>query len=65
MTGNIAASCWHHGFHYEPEECPPNGDILFFDNVAHSISGYGAIAANVEGNPNCIEVKDFAAYKCT
>jgi hypothetical protein len=33
--------------------------------VAHSISGYGAIAANVEGEPLCTAVRDFAAYKVT
>ena len=38
-------------------------DFIFENNIAHSISGNGAIAANV-GN-RCTEVKDFIGYKCT
>lgn len=67
ITGNRASGAHHHGFHYMPDDCDNNGiaHTVFFGNVAHSISGYGAIAANVEGVPQCTEVKDFAAYKVT
>ena len=69
VTNNVAASCWHHGFHYQPLDCDEvvdeNTHTKFENNIAHSVSGYGAIAANVQGNPACTEVKDFTAYKCT
>lgn len=69
VTDNVAAACWHHGFHYQPLDCDEvvdaNTHTRFEGNVAHSISGYGAIAANVAGNPSCTEVLDFTAYKCT
>ena len=63
---------WHHAFHFKPRECDlsshvakteDNPDFVFENNVAHSISGYGAIAANVENR--CTIVQDFRAYKCT
>lgn len=64
VTRNIAAGTWHHGFHFEPSACGEGSpSTIFRGNVAHSISGYGAIAKNVV-NP-CTEVKDFIAYKCT
>ena len=69
VRNNIASGSWHHGFHFIPLECGAgtgaNQVTVFRDNVAHSISGYGAIAANRDGNPECIEVIDFSAYKCT
>ena len=66
---NIASACWHHGFHFTPLRCThsetdPNVKTRFSHNIAHSISGYGAIAANVEDN-DCTIVKNFAAYKVT
>ena len=69
VINNIASGAWHHGFHYTPLKCdtscstPETEVTCFRNNTAHSISGYGAIAKNVEHN--CAEVKDFRAYKCT
>lgn len=66
VTGNIVSGSWHHGFHYTPKRCPEYGtsiDFTFENNVAHSISGYGAIAANVKND--CTEVLEFSAYKVT
>lgn len=73
VTNNVASGCWHHGFHFLPRDCtdtqaPANlaGDqgTWFAGNVAHSISGYGAIAANVvHSGGTC--VWDFSAYKVT
>ena len=67
----IVSGSWHHGFHYVPEKC--NKDTrqpvssanwhIFENNVAHSISGYGAISLNQ--NNDCTIVRDFLAYKCT
>ena len=69
ITNNIASGCWHHGYHFIPLDCDEaideNTKTYFFNNIAHSISGNGAVAANVAGNPSCTEVKDFKAYKCT
>ena len=72
VTNNIVSGTWHHGFHFEPEACDrdthearveaqPNW--VFRNNIAHSISGYGAIALNME--QPCTIVRDFLAYKCT
>jgi len=64
MRDNIAAGCWHHGFHFIPDKCDQtNPNWLFEGNIAHSVSGYGAIAKNVENA--CTEIKDITAYKCT
>jgi len=64
VTNNIVSGTWHHGFHFIPQKCDDdNPPYTFLNNVAHSISGYGAIAENV-GNA-CTEVKDFTAYKTT
>ena len=64
VQNNRAAGCWHHGFKFIPQKCDEdNPDYKFVNNVAHTISGYGAIALNV-GN-DCTEVKDQWAYKVT
>jgi len=64
VTNNIVAGSWHHGFHFVPSRCgETNPDFIFEGNLAHSISGYGAVALNV-ANP-CTEVRDFTAYKVT
>jgi len=64
VTDNIVSGSWHHGYHFTPKRCTDDEpDFVFERNVAHTISGYGAIAANVEND--CTEVKDFAAYKVT
>ena len=64
VIGNIVAGTWHHGFHFVPSQCgEENPSWVFENNIAHSISGYGAIALNVEND--CTEVHDFKAYKVT
>lgn len=67
MRDNIVSGTWHHGFHFKPLACDAaindDSDFIFSGNVAHSISGYGAIALNV--NNKCTEVYDFKGYKCT
>ena len=63
VTDNIVAGVWHHGYHIVPVECSSSPDFLFENNVAHSVSGNGAIAANVEND--CTMVNKFTAYKVT
>ena len=72
IRNTVVSGTWHHGFHFKPEECDENShqvksgsnsDFVFENNLAHSISGYGAIAANVENS--CTIVRDFVAWKCT
>jgi len=64
VVNNVVAGTWHHGFHFKPSRCgETNPSWIFENNIAHSISGYGAIALNVV-NP-CTEVHDFKAYKVT
>ena len=64
VTGNVVAGSWHHGFHFVPNQCDEsNPSWVFSGNVAHSISGYGAIALNVDNA--CTQVSDFTAYKVT
>jgi len=68
IRNNIVSGTWHHGFHFKPYTCDEvlsdDSDFIFSGNVAHSISGYGAIALNMENN-SCTEVHDFKGYKCT
>lgn len=64
MRDNIAAGCWHHGFHFIPKKCNDNNpSYIFENNIAHSVSGYGHIAKNVD--LGCAEIRDLIAYKCT
>lgn len=64
VRNNVVSGSWHHGFHFKPRKCTgDNGDWVFENNVAHTISGYGAIALNVEND--CTEVKDIWSYKVT
>ena len=64
VRNNIVAGTWHHGFHFVPKRCNDNNpDFVFENNVAHSISGYGAIAKNVRND--CTLVENFVAYKVT
>ena len=64
VTNNIVSGTWHHGFHFIPSKCDDDTPTyIFYNNIAHSISGYGAIAENVSNK--CTEVKDFIAYKVT
>lgn len=66
VTNNVVAGAWHHGYHFDPSDCDAvDPDFVFTNNVAHSISGYGAIARNVDTEQACTEVKDFKAYKVT
>jgi hypothetical protein len=64
VKNNIVSGSWHHGYHFKPSKCKERDpDWVFENNVAHSISGYGAIALNVAND--CTEVKDFWSYKVT
>jgi len=64
VTDNVVAGTWHHGFHIVPYRCTnDSGDFIFRDNIAHSISGYGAIALNVAND--CSKIDGFIAYKVT
>ena len=67
VSNNIVSGCWHHGYHYIPLECgetiDANTQTNFLANTAHSVSGNGAVAANVDNT--CTEVSGFTAYKCT
>jgi hypothetical protein len=48
VTNNIVSGTWHHGFHFIPSKCDDDTPTyIFYNNIAHSISGYGAIAENV------------------
>lgn len=55
MKNNIVSGTWHHAFHFKPlnmgKDCADpdddNNNFVFEGNIAHSISGYGAIALNV------------------
>jgi hypothetical protein len=62
-TGNVVSGSWHHGFHFTPDRCDGSTSNKFENNVAHSISGYGAIAKNIPND--CTEVKNFWSYKVT
>lgn len=64
VKDNIVAGTWHHGYHIVPKKCAnDNGNFIFKNNVAHSISGYGVIALNVAND--CSTIQDFTAYKVT
>ena len=72
IRNSIVSGVWKTGYHFTPEECDEdshqvvsgsNSDFVFENNLAHSISGYGAVAANVENK--CTIVRDFVAWKCT
>ena len=48
-------------------QCGRKETNLFYDNIAHSIHGYGAIIFRNESlsdHSRCIEASRFAAYKC-
>jgi len=68
VINNVVSGAWQVAFHFKPLKCderpnPGNPDYDFYNNVAHSISGNGAVALNVANQ--CTEVRDFVAYKCT
>lgn len=68
VMNNVVSGAWQSGYHFKPLRCDQsssvsNPDYHFVNNVAHSISGNGAVAKNVENS--CTEVKNFVAYKCT
>lgn len=72
VTNNIVSGTWHHAFHFKPERCDKDThyvlpdddpDFIFENNIAHSNSGYGAIALNVVND--CTIVRDFIGYKNT
>ena len=60
MKDNIVAGAWHTGFFFPSKGC---GDAsVHTGNVAHSISGYGAIV-NSGASKVCSEFGDFKGYK--
>ena len=68
VINNVVSGVWQVAFHFKPLRCderpnPGNPDYDFYNNVAHSVSGNGAVALNVANS--CTEVRDFVAYKCT
>lgn len=72
IRDNVVSGSWHHGYHYVPERCdsktrqPKTSAAnwhIFENNIAHSISGYGALG--LMQAQDCTIVRDFIAYKCT
>ena len=71
VEDNTVAGTWHHGFHFIPNLCDGKETLdgstaptyTFTGNYAHSISGYGAIALNVQYS--CAEMSSFTGAKCT
>ena len=72
LTGNIAASVESAGvdtvgFAVPAHDCGDYSNIVFKDNIAHSIDGNGVnIFRNFSSSSsgNCIEASFFVAYKC-
>jgi G8 domain/Right handed beta helix region len=72
LTNNIAASVQSAGvdtvgYSVPGHECGDYQNIVFKDNIAHSISGNGANIYRSFVSPtsgNCIEASYFVAYKC-
>ena len=51
VTNNVVSGTYFAGYHFKPDKCDKdshalisNADYVFTNNVAHSISGYGAVA---------------------
>jgi len=68
VMNNIVSGAWQAAYHFKPLKCGASSSVTspdyhFVNNIAHSISGNGAVAAKVSNS--CTEVKDFIAYKCT
>lgn len=60
VKDNTVAATWHSGYQLPAKKC---GDAsVHTGNVAHSISGYGAII-NKAGTVGCSEFTDFKGYK--
>ena len=60
MNDNIVAGAWHVGMKFPARKC---GDpAVYTGNVAHSISGYGAIV-DTPASETCNEFSDFKGYK--
>lgn len=56
------------GFTVYGNDCGDYSTVIFKNNVAHSIAGYGAIIfknASSESHDKCLEASHFSAYKCT
>lgn len=56
------------GYSVYGNDCGDTTNIVFKENTAHSIQGYGAIIfknASSEAQLDCIEASYFTAYKCT
>ena len=72
LTGNVVGSVEDSGvdtvgYSVPGHECGDYKNVVFRDNVAHSISGNGATIYRNASSPsqrNCIEASFFVAYKC-
>ena len=60
VTNNIVASTWHSGFRLPAHECDAKNPN--YNNVAHSISGYGLIVTK-KYSKKCSEFASFRGYK--
>ena len=63
---NTAASSWGAGFIYDALDCNDNDApaFIFEHNIAHSISGFGAIAVPPpRASVSCTEVSNFSGFK--
>jgi hypothetical protein len=73
VTNNIVSSMQSSivdsaGYSAPHHECDDYTTIVFRDNIAHSIDGYGAIIYRNDTSPygkTCIEASRFIAYKCS
>lgn len=63
--GNTAASSWGAGFIYDALNCDDKTpDFIFEHNIAHSMSGFGAIAVSPSNTRyTCTEVSNFSGFK--
>mmetsp|Transcript_43997 Transcript_43997/g.58365 ORF Transcript_43997/g.58365 Transcript_43997/m.58365 type:complete len:281 (-) Transcript_43997:2481-3323(-) len=62
VRNNTASGTWHSGFRVPAKKCDDaNPGNVIEDNVAHSISGFGAIVPS--GGGECSEFSKFAGYK--
>ena len=70
VKNNVVSGTFFAGFHFIPDQCDERSHerivdptYIFEGNVAHSISGYGAVAKKVTND--CTIVHGFKAYKVT
>jgi len=66
FTNNIAAGCVYAGFVAPGYDCGNTASRTFYNNVAHSVDGYGGYMYpdEVSGtSAKCMEFSHFTAYK--